>query len=308
MTRTLSSRSYLIRLLVLCGIALLLIAPAAFSQGGNSQQGGLPALEKRVAALEALSQAQADTVAKLEDALAAEKAGRQAADAALATRATALENKTRYLSVSGTETLLTGTNLHIVNGLEATNGNPADPFAEGKGQPGAKTNGLGNLIVGYNEDFGNNPQRGGSHNIVVGIGHAYPSFGGLVAGDGNEINAPYATVSGGNDNIVTGLAASISGGISNRASGVISSISGGSFNRASGLYASISGGGLNTASGDSSSVSGGSQNTAFGRFSSISGGTGNSAGGFFGASVSGGRDRSVNGDFDWAAGALFEDF
>ena len=37
-----------------------------------------------------------------------------------------------------------GVNVQIVNGLGATNGNPVNPFDP-------TTNGLGNLIVGYNE-------------------------------------------------------------------------------------------------------------------------------------------------------------
>ena len=56
-----------------------------------------------------------------------ETAARQSADTALANRATALETKTQFVSVDSGEMYVTGTNLHIVNGLGATNGNPADP-------------------------------------------------------------------------------------------------------------------------------------------------------------------------------------
>ena len=303
--------------LALLFLSLFVFVPAAArAQGGqNSQAGGLPALERRVAALEALATGQANKIAALEAALAAEKAARQAADAALqaadaalATRATALENKTQYLSVSGTDTFFTGTNVHIVNGLGATNGNPSDPFSEFTGLgPATKVNGLGNLIVGYNEVFGQSGlQRGGSHNLVVGLGHDYPSIAGLVAGSANRINAPYASVSGGSRNSAAGLGASVSGGISNAASGTLASVTGGSDNRATGLYAAVSGGSNNLASGDNASVSAGQLNTASGRFASVSGGGSNSAGGFFAATVSGGYQHIVSGDFDWAAGGLFQ--
>ena len=44
---------------------------------------------------------------------------------------------------------VSGVNLQLVNGLEATNGHPADPTAIDPGL--TTTNGVGNLIVGYNE-------------------------------------------------------------------------------------------------------------------------------------------------------------
>ena len=45
--------------------------------------------------------------------------------------------------------VLTGANLHIRNGLGATSGNPGSPFGA---EPGPMAvNGLGNLIIGYNE-------------------------------------------------------------------------------------------------------------------------------------------------------------
>ena len=68
----------------------------------------------------------------------------------------------------------TGTNVQIVNGLGATNGNPANPYAS---VTGTAANGLGNLIIGYNE-FSTVPVglRTGSHNLAVGIGNTYTSF------------------------------------------------------------------------------------------------------------------------------------
>ncbi|MBW2314845.1 MAG: hypothetical protein JRH10_11695 [Deltaproteobacteria bacterium] len=58
---------------------------------------------------------------------------------------------------------------------------------------------MGNLFIGYNElpgDF-ECTDRLGSHNLVVGREHRYPSFGGLVAGFRNSVSGEEATVSGG---------------------------------------------------------------------------------------------------------------
>ena len=153
-------------------------------------------------------------------------------------RVSALERTlTHVTSVTGEggrpEVVITGANLRIVNGRRAT----------------ATANGLGNLIVGYNEprEDGDN-RRSGSHNVVVGQGHNFSSFGGLVVGRQNEIAEAFAAVSGGFDNTASGASAAVSGGIFNRASGPSASVSGGIFNRASGNAAVVSGGDGNTAS------------------------------------------------------------
>src|SRR5437870_4361817 len=149
----------------------------------------------------------------------------------MAERMAAMEHKLSAMAFddAANEVVITGANLRIVNGLGQTD----------------MTNGLGNLIVGYNElrkDTGCVPQppfflckdiRTGSHNVVVGRGHNFSSFEGLVVGDSNEI-------SGG---------ASVSAGVQNTASGPFASVSGGSQNTASGILASVSGGSQNTASG-----------------------------------------------------------
>ena len=61
-------------------------------------------------------------------------------------------------------------------------------------------NGLGNLIVGYNESsmcrgLGRSyriDQRTGSHNLIVGSGHNFPSFGGFCCGFANTVSGAYA--------------------------------------------------------------------------------------------------------------------
>ena len=93
---------------------------------------------------------------------------------------------------SGRPTIrIEGANLQLVNGLGATNGNPADP-----GSDTFIANGVGNLILGYEEVDGAAEQRTGSHNLVLGYSPAYSAVGGLVSGSLNEITAAYALRSG----------------------------------------------------------------------------------------------------------------
>jgi hypothetical protein len=210
-------------------------------------------------------------------------------------RVRALERTlTHVTSVTGAgglpEVVITGANLRLVNGLRAT----------------ATINGLGNLLVGYNEPREGENIRTGSHNVVVGQGHNFSSFGGFVVGRQNEISGAFAAVSGGFDNTASGASAAVSGGIFNRASGASASVSGGFDNTASASATSVSGGHGNMARGESAAVSGGHGNTASGPAAAISGGQANTASGFTSA-VSGGRNHTVRGDFDWVAGSLFAD-
>ncbi|MDC7690485.1 hypothetical protein [Vogesella indigofera] len=124
-------------------------------------------------------------------------------------------------------------------------------------------NGLGNLIIGYNEDdtyenVHDGPNdRSGSHNLIVGPEHTYASFGGLVAGYGNFSRAPFSSILGGNKNNTTGMASTVAGGGSNTASSDYAAVGGGYYNQAGGNYSVISGGANNKASGVGSSVGGG---------------------------------------------------
>ena len=243
-------------------------------------------------------------------------------------RVAALESLLKHFSRKGNDVLITGANLHLRNGLSST-----DCFDE-QGEIPDCPNGLGNLIVGYNEsrkdmpfcmDFPFEPSctdiRTGSHNVVVGQSHNFSRGGGLVVGDTNEISGDFAVVSGGQGNTASGLNAAVSGGKVNTASGFNAAVSGGIGNTASGEAAWASGGrgntasGFeavaiggqgNTASGFEAVVSGGGVNVASGSGSSISGGSGNTASGDR-SSVSGGQNRTAEGDFDWVAGSLFAD-
>jgi hypothetical protein len=104
----------------------------------------------------------------------------------------------------------TGVNVVIKNSLGATNGKPIENPNDSRE---FSVNGLGNLIIGYDEETTiHQPNKSGSHNIVAGRGHNYSSFGGLVIGLENRISAPYASVSGGRRNEANGDESSVKGG------------------------------------------------------------------------------------------------
>jgi hypothetical protein len=67
-------------------------------------------------------------------------------------------------------------------------------------------NGLGNLIVGMNgeEEYVDSVGRGGSHNLVIGEGHAYSNSHGILHGFNATLTDRYAAVIGGSNNRVDG--------------------------------------------------------------------------------------------------------
>jgi hypothetical protein len=241
---------------------------------------------------------------------------------ALARRVAALEALLAPFSRQGDEVIMTGANLRIVNGLGSTD------CTDARGAPIPECpNGLGNVIVGYNEPR-DTPEGGedrnvrtGSHNVVVGQQHNFSRVGGLVVGVWNEISGDFAAVSGGRFNTASGFAAAVSGGTINTASGALAGVSGGTLNTASGPEAVVSGGTMNTASEFAAAVSGGCCNSASGVLAAVSGGTHNTASGVAAvvgggngntasdevSAVSGGHHRTAAGAFDWVAGPLFAD-
>ncbi len=248
----------------------------------------------------------------------AQEASSAKGSGSLAQRVAALEDKLVQVTRVDTDLFITGANLHIVNGWNATN----------------TANGRGNLIVGYNEPRSSETNtRTGSHNVVVGMRHNFSEYGGLVVGLSNEITGPWASVSGGTANTAYGVnasvsggaeniasaGASVSGGLRNTANGTNASVSGGIDNAAIGDFASVCGGSANLALGDESSVSGGTANTANGRFTSVSGGGYNSALGInaavsggvrnlakgANASVSGGMENSAEGSSSSVSGGIY---
>lgn len=128
-----------------------------------------------------------------------------------------------------------------------------------------ETNGVGNLIIGYDEIA---RMQTGSNNLVLGAGQEYTSYGAVLGGAENTASGPFSDVFGLGSH-ATGALSSVSGGRVNTASGGDSSVSGGFGNEASNGAASVSGGYGNVASGGDSSVLGGKENkveTEFGVF------------------------------------------
>jgi hypothetical protein len=250
--------------------------------------------------------------AKGDDGLSAPRADTRAAVTdsafnALTKRVAALEKKLKKVTVSGNgDILVTGVNLRIRSGSGATDGT---------------INGKGNLIIGYDEDTGDDDKTG-SHNLVIGGEHSYSSYGGLVAGWNNIISGTSASVTGGSENTASGNWASVTAGENNVASGSWSSVTGGGdsdaasgneassgyawvgggqSNTADGIKTSVSGGQGNSASGTLASVSGGYSNFATGALSAVSGGYGNTASSNY-ASVSGGKANTASGDYSAVSG------
>lgn len=200
---------------------------------------------------------------------------------ALTSRVADLETLLDGVSRDEDTVVFSGVNVQVVNGQDETE----------------STNGVGNLILGYNEarSGGGDPASGrdGSHNLIVGTGHYYRSYAGIVAGSDNTTDGPYASVTGGLRNTASGDRASVTGGSGNSAIAHAATVSGGHSNYASGNSASITGGSANTASGPRSSVTGGSINIASGDRASIQGGSGNTASGER-TSISAGQDNTAN--------------
>lgn len=102
----------------------------------------------------------------------------------------------------GPHLVLHGINVHLQSGAGAT---------DDQGQ----LSGLGNLVIGYNEEPIDlqTGERHGSHNFIIGHSHRYSSHGGLVAGAENSVTGAAASVTGGRQNVASGEYANVSGGV-----------------------------------------------------------------------------------------------
>lgn len=182
----------------------------------------------------------------------------QADHAALAAQVAQLQHLLEGVSrvkVDGHDTVqFSNVNVQVVNGTGRTAG---------------KSNGLGNLIIGYNAaPVTRATQRTGSHYLVIGDEHHWTSYGGIVTGLGNTATGSFASVLGGSGNTAGGLGATVTGGADNKAIGDYSSVSGGRYNTASGPvnpqfwvgdFTAVVGGYNNTATGVDSTILGGYQ-------------------------------------------------
>ena len=129
--------------------------------------------------------------------------------------------------------LFKGVNVQVVNGTGIE----------------TRLNGLGNLIIGYADNTGGGP-RTGSHNLITGDNGVWTSYGGLLAGDFNQIKGPFAAIPGGRSSTASGFDSTIAGGAGNLATGFAATANGGIANTVSGFYATASGGSSNRVPGE----------------------------------------------------------
>jgi hypothetical protein len=267
---------------ILIGL-LLLVSTASAKDPVEKTDVRLDILESAVAELQATVIAQQGEIIILQGSMAA------AEGAIITLQTNPVSELNPYISVvsgvlngvNGPHILFEGANVHVRSGFGLTTDT---------------STGLGNLVVGYNEDFDVSFPRTGSHNLVLGNRNGFSSYGGLVAGEINWISGPWATITGGQWNEARGNHSSISGGGDNVTSAYVSSVCGGFVNHATDFAATVCGGRGNIASGRQSSVSGGAQNRASGVDSAVSGGDGNIASGLA-ASVGGGQSNQALAQF-----------
>lgn len=174
-----------------------------------------------------------------------------------------------------------GVNVQIVDGQ--------DQYTDGP------TNGRGNLIVGWNGQLIAR-DRSGSHNLVVGDGHSYTAFGGIVAGKDNEISSPLASVLGGWQNSASGSLTTVLGGDHNAATHESATVCGGNYNTASGYASSVGGGTGNSATAHTAAVWGGDGNIASGLRAVVVGGWHNVGSGVTSSVTGGDENEAGNGN------------
>lgn len=230
-------------------VALLMTASWLQAQPAGGPPVSLPALEAQVTALTAQVAALQATVTTLQNQLAN-------AQHILALDPFVSVDPNPKDGLIGPHIIFTGANIHIVNGLSST----------------TNGNGLGNLIIGYDEIVTPlvSGDRAGSHNLVIGSGHRFTAgaLGGFVAGWDNRISNTAASVLAGYVNTASGYGASVLGGNGNAAYGSGASVLGGESNVANGNGSSIVSGVNNVTNGALVAILGGSDNTSYG-FSSV---------------------------------------
>ena len=228
--------------------------------------------------------------------------------------------------VTGPHFIIEGANVHVRSGAGSTS-----EGCSGQDFGCANRTGLGNLIIGYNEQrqvwidnaFPNyvpnqtsgaysntgelcdaDPEfrddegfplcdrREGSHGLIVGRWNNNMGHANFVAGLLNDVGGHFVSVIGGQQNSATANYSVVSGGLANRAHGFASSVSGGSHN--------ITGQAVGLPFGRTASVSGGTFNVAEAENSSVTGGAGNLAA-ELNSSISGGEyNRTLQGGFSSA--------
>jgi hypothetical protein len=97
-------------------------------------------------------------------------------------------DRTRHMFVSGTDTIFRGTNVYIQKGAAAGD---------------VSVNGLGNLIIGFNNPRPEFNTRSGSHNIIYGDGVNYTGHHNLIGGYINSLGGNYNAILSGRYNRVS---------------------------------------------------------------------------------------------------------
>jgi len=267
----------------------------------STMEDSLAAAQARIADLEAELAATDGTIGSLEAELAVLQADYLTSDALsgvtsditlLQAEVDDLENEIvydlgDYVSVSTSRNIVyvADANLHIRDGSGGTDGS---------------TNGLGNLIIGYDEDDGAD-DKSGSHNIILGEDHSYSGYGGIVSGHNNTISGRDASAIGGQTNTVTGDNAVTIGGQTTLVDGWSAAALGGTGNIASGLTAAIVGGQDNEALSSQSVVVAGRENISDGGSALIAGGEDNFTDASRGT-VIGGRENYAGGNYSLVVG------
>jgi TolA-binding protein len=237
-------------------VSVLVDGYNAPSAGTAALESAVSALKSQVATLQSQMSTLQGTVSTLQGTVSTLETTLTSVQGTTKSLASTFSGVTRSNDPDGYDTLqFSGMNLQVVNGT----GSETD------------LNGLGNLIVGYDDNPLAYP-RTGSNNLIVGDQGGWSAYGGLVAGVGNQVTGNYASASGGDYNIASGIDSVVSGGEDNIASGQVSSISGGAQNVTSGGFSSAAGGDQNAVSGHFASVDGGVTNTASGTYTWVGGG------------------------------------
>ncbi len=125
-------------------------------------------------------------------------------------RVSSVETTLAPVSVVGDDWILESVNLHVRNGSGATDLD--NGFAPG----------TGNLVIGYDESgsadssgvfvAGAGDVKSGYHNVVIGQGHQYYSYGAVISGLDHEVGGPNACVLGGRESTAYGVRSVVVGG------------------------------------------------------------------------------------------------
>lgn len=210
-----------------------LLTSASLAASACDNDGGSAEVTQLKNELDALAQ----RVEQAEEALAAQEAELAEKNAEL----TELKRLTAAMDVNEDGVRFVGVNVYVQNGEGLTNASP---------------NGVGNLIVGYDE--GVERAKSGSHNLILGWDNGYQGVGGIVSGTDNVVVNGGVVLAGGGSEAFDG-SVSIGSADTLATAGVVV---GGSDHRGASSGGVIIGGNNNNVSGDDAVILGGSSQTA----------------------------------------------